>query len=209
MIRWGFFGCKFIFEWANMFIPHMEKYSVIIISWGKIVYRLVADTVEGRQKWRHMGAMRFKSPANHFLFHSLFRPVIKKHPNSASFPICEENSIVSGDLTNGRWPRSRFHIITSSECGEFAHYGDVIMGKMTSQITSLIIVYSTVYSGSDRRKHQRSAALAFVRGIHRGPVNSPHKWPVTRKLFPFDDAIMRCGKKWRVPILRTSCSPFR
>ena len=53
------------------------------------------------------------------------------------------------------------------------HYGDVIMGTMASQITSLIIVSSTVYSGGDQRKHQSSASLAFVRGIHRGPVNSP------------------------------------
>ena len=36
---------------------------------------------------------------------------------------------------------------------------------------------------ADRRKHQCSASLAFVRGIHRGAVNSPHKWPVTRKCF--------------------------
>ena len=41
-----------------------------------------------------------------------------------------------------------------------------------------------------QRKHQSSASLAFVRGIHRRPVNSPHKWPVTRKMFPFDDVIM-------------------
>ena len=40
------------------------------------------------------------------------------------------------------------------------------------------------------RKHQSSASLAFVREIHRGPVNFPHKWPVTRKMFPFDDVIM-------------------
>ena len=70
------------------------------------------------------------------------------------------------------------------------HYGDVIMGAITSQITSLTIVYSTVYSDADPRKHQSSASLAFVWGIHRGPVNSPHKWPVTRKMFPFDDVIM-------------------
>ena len=38
-----------------------------------------------------------------------------------------------------------------------------------------------VYSDADQRKHQSSASLAFVRGIHRGAVNSPHKWPVTRK----------------------------
>ena len=70
------------------------------------------------------------------------------------------------------------------------HYGDVIMSTMASQITSVSIVYSTVCSGPDQRKHQSSASLAFVREIHRWWVNSPHKWPVTPKLFPFDDVIM-------------------
>ena len=64
------------------------------------------------------------------------------------------------------------------------HYNDVIMGAIASQITSLTIVYSTVYSDADQRKHRSSASLAFVRGIHRRPVNSPHKWPVARKCFP-------------------------
>ena len=64
------------------------------------------------------------------------------------------------------------------------------MDTIASQITSLTIVYSTVYSDADQRKHQSSAPLAFSRGIHRGPVNSPHKWPVTLKMFPFDDVIM-------------------
>ena len=63
------------------------------------------------------------------------------------------------------------------------------MGEIASQITSLTIIYSTVYSDVDK-KHQSSASLAFVRGIHRRPVNSPHKRPVTRKMFPFDDVIM-------------------
>ena len=71
-----------------------------------------------------------------------------------------------------------------------ARYTDVIMGRVASQITSLTIVYPTVYSRADQRKHQSSASLAFVRGIHRSPVNSPHKGPVTRKMFPFDDVIM-------------------
>ena len=57
------------------------------------------------------------------------------------------------------------------------------MGIIASQITRLTIVYSTVYSGDDQRKHQSSALLAFVRGIHRRPMNSPHKGPVTRKCF--------------------------
>ena len=70
------------------------------------------------------------------------------------------------------------------------HYIDVIMSPMASQITSLMIVYSTVYSHVDQRKHQSSALLAFGRGIHRWPVNSQHKGPVTRKMFSFDDVIM-------------------
>ena len=60
------------------------------------------------------------------------------------------------------------------------------MSIMPSQITSLTTVYSTVYSGADQRKHQSSASLAFVRGIHRWT----HKWPVRRKMFPFDDVNM-------------------
>ena len=64
------------------------------------------------------------------------------------------------------------------------------MGMVASQITSLTTVYSTGYSDADQRKHQSSASLVFVRGIHRGPVNPPHKWPVTRKMLPFDDVIM-------------------
>ena len=77
-----------------------------------------------------------------------------------------------------------------SECLNDLHYSDIIMSMMVSQITSLTIVYSTIYSGADQGKHQSSASLAFVRGIYRWPVNSPHKGPVTRKMFLFDDVIM-------------------
>ena len=59
------------------------------------------------------------------------------------------------------------------------------------QITSLTIVYSTFYLGTHERKHQSSAPLAFLRGVHRWTVNSPYKWPVTRNMFPFDDVIMQ------------------
>ena len=76
---------------------------------------------------------------------------------------------------------------TSAYC---VHYNDVIMGVIASQITSLTIIYSTVYSDADQRKHQSSASLAFVRGIHWWLVNSPHKGPVTQKMFPFDDVIV-------------------
>ena len=70
------------------------------------------------------------------------------------------------------------------------HYNDVIMSAMASQITSPTIVIATICSGADQRKHQSSASLAFVREIHWWSVNSPHRRPVTRKMFLFDDVIM-------------------
>ena len=86
--------------------------------------------------------------------------------------------------------------------GRAGHYSDVIMGAMASQITRLTIVYPTIYSCADQRKHQSSASLAFVRGIHRWSVNSPHKWPVTRKMFSFGDVIMHdLGLVGKVPNL--------
>ena len=76
------------------------------------------------------------------------------------------------------------------DCWHPAHYNDIIMSVVASQITSLEIVNSMVYSGTDQRKHQSSASLPFVRGIRWSPVNSLHKRPVTRKMFPFDEDIM-------------------
>ena len=117
--------------------------------------------------------------------------------------------MISNTVTENHWVNSKFetgildhrqqhirslppfkHIARASACVIAADtflltlqiHNDVIMSAMASQITSLTIVYSTVYWGS--------ASLAFVRGIHWWPVNSPHEWPVTRKMFPFDDVIM-------------------
>ena len=94
-----------------------------------------------------------------------------------------------------QWPAMyalgmKFLMNDSSGSKLVLHYSDVIMDTIASQITSLTIVYSIIYSCADQRKHQSSASLAFVRGIHRSTVKSPHKGPVTRKLFPFDDVIM-------------------
>ena len=69
------------------------------------------------------------------------------------------------------------------------HYNDVIMTTMASQITSLTVVYA------DQRKHQSSVLLALCAGTSPGPVNSPHKGPVTRKMFPFDDVSMSRGRR--------------
>ena len=72
-------------------------------------------------------------------------------------------------------------------------YCDVIMRAIASQIAGVLIVCSNFCSGADQRKHQNSAPLAFVRGIHRWPVDYPHWGRVTRKIFPFDDVIMGWG----------------
>ena len=76
-------------------------------------------------------------------------------------------------------------VITSSD-----HYSDVIMSAIASQTTGVSIVDSTVCLGVDQRKHQSSASLAFVRGIHQWPLDSPQKGPVARKMLPFDDVTM-------------------
>ena len=73
------------------------------------------------------------------------------------------------------------------------HYNDVTMSAMASQITSITLVYPTLYS---RHRSKKTSSLAFERGNHRWPVNSPHKGPVTRKMFPFDDVIMWYYTLW-------------
>ena len=123
----------------------------------------------------------------------------RKHQSSASL------AFVWG-IHRDRWiPRTKgqlrgkwFHLMTSSWwrhdmvrvsvllflCRESdGQYNDVIISAMASQITSLMIVFSTIYLGADQRKHQSSESLAFVRGIHR--------WP---EMFPFDDVIMDIKK---------------
>ena len=79
------------------------------------------------------------------------------------------------------------------------------MGAMASQITSLMIICSTVHSGADQRIYRSSASLAFVWGIHLSPVNSSHKGPVTRKMLPFDDVIVQRFHV-RVPDPQKSCN---
>ena len=68
---------------------------------------------------------------------------------------------------NDLWKTHFMNIISVSARFGTRHYTDVIMGAIASKVTSLRIVYSSVYSGADQRKHQSSASLAFVRGIHR------------------------------------------
>ena len=93
-----------------------------------------------------------------------------------------------------------------------------IYGRYIYFICSHFSKSETVSSDADEIKNQSSASLAFVRGIHRGPVNSPRKWPVTRKMFPFSDVIMKnvtfrikCNHLYpvnRLKILSAKMSPF-
>ena len=83
------------------------------------------------------------------------------------------------ELLKGHWLGNnmiaRVDSSSASEGTSQYHYSDVIMSAMVSQITNLTIVYEAVYSEADQRKHQSSASMAFVRGVHRSPVNYPHK----------------------------------
>ena len=84
-------------------------------------------------------------------------------------------------------------------------YNDIIMGAVASQIVGVSIVYSAVCTGTDERKYQSSASLAFVKGIHRWLVNSRHKGSVARKMFLFHDVIMICWQNGRGSIDHGYC----
>ena len=89
---------------------------------------------------------------------------------------------------NGSWQGSIRNVMDGVSL-DSVHYNDVIMGVMVSYITNLTIFYSMVYSGTDQRKRQSPASLAFVRGIHQGLVNSTDKWPVIQNLIPFSNFV--------------------
>ena len=134
------------------------------------------------------------------------RNKLQWHLNRNSCIFIQENAF---EMWTGNWQPFWFQIVCivcSHQCAvdglapltaeiSADHYSDVIMGAMASQITSLTIVFSTVYWGTDQRKHQSSVTLAFVGGIPRWLGNSPHKWPATWKMFPFDDIIMHDGNQ--------------
>ena len=83
------------------------------------------------------------------------------------------------------------------------------MSAMASQIAGVSIVYSNVCSGADQRKHQSSASLAFLGGIHRWPMNFPHEGSVMQKMFPFDDIIMKSIGEQLHPTALRGCNYAR
>ena len=115
---------------------------------------------------------------------------------STLLAICAGNSLVPGEFST-QLPVARsfdvsFDLHPNKQLSKqwWGWWFETQSCPLLSQITSLTIVYSIIYSGANQRKYQSSALLAFVRGIHWSPVNSPHKGPVTQKMFPFDDIIM-------------------
>ena len=158
--------------------------------------------MEEALQWCHMSNNVSDHQPLECLFNRLFGITSKKHHRSALLALCEGNPPVTY-----RFPSQRVNNaenISISSLGNLAtgilgiyniplswheshswriHYSDVIMSMMASQIISLMIVYSNIYSGADLWKHQSSASLAFVGEIHRWPVTSPHKGPVTQKCF--------------------------
>ena len=120
--------------------------------------------------------------------------VMCRHAGTMSYMyICRDTDCCMASVVIAGWSLGarfimRESFLSASETP--VPYSDAIMGAMASEITSLMIVYSTV-SSADQRKHQSYASLVFVRGIDRWPMNSPHKWPITRKFLPFDDVIVK------------------
>ena len=143
-----------------------------------------------------------------------------KHPNQChGIQAYIGHALIWVQLTNViHWPKGQGFIktLTMPWCMEegctLSHYNDVMMGGMASHIASLTIVYSTVYS---RRRSTKTSEL-HVTGlcVRNSPVTGefPHKGPVTRKMFPFDDVIMICPWKrhalshWSLVV---SSFPFR
>ena len=103
------------------------------------------------------------------------------HASPTHWYLGNERQFIRMNIYYRRYPcRHMFFFSRKLMC---LHYNDVIMSTMVSQITSLTIVYSTFYSRCRSKRHQSSASLTFMWGIHRWPLHYPHKGPVTWKMF--------------------------
>ena len=143
--------------WAAVTFQHVEKvfpdrWFSLILFWNHFVHML--KRLDYRKDALNYNRINFFNNHNWHPTHVFF---------CMSKQMVSENNICYG-ACNVNDRNKRKH-----------RYSDVIMSTTASQITGVSFVYSTVCSGIDQRKHQSSASLAFVRGIHRSPVNSPHK----------------------------------
>ena len=151
------------------------------------------------------GRVEFR--VSHFDCNRLFHPrVAPSRPGYWSHILANGADLVVSVL----WCQNTFTYTQCSGCYvnnifmiNHLHYDDVTMSKMASEITSVSIVYWNICSNVDQRKRQSSASLAFGGAIHRWPGNYSHKGPVTRKIFPFDDVLMRFRQGPVVPLIGT------
>ena len=155
---------------------------------ASMVYALVGSVCVGGWGWG-VGVVGVLLIAN-----QLRRDPFNETSNVFIFVAIGMDNISCHQFDDKLLPKSilTYHQVDSEWPGiqDFAacHYSDVIMRAMASQIAGVSIVCTAVCS--DKKTHQSFASLAFVRGIHRWPVNSPHKGSVTRKMFPFDTVII-------------------
>ena len=124
----------------------------------------------------HLGTVTAAAPQPS---QAALKVIIMKNPHATSDGKADTTPTPSATVNKKQCQRLHYEniilayatLLVFSQAAEIAgcpgHFSDVIMGAIASQITSLTIVYSTVYSGADQRKHQNSASLACVWGVHR------------------------------------------
>ena len=193
---------------------HFRPRDVSFWSWGFLHYFNFVITLPSHSKIRRVSCFNdvktwgILSVFEHFIAALQFVTCFKNTSSQEWFQIirtCDVPSMYHASVTTisanlqGDWDTVRccLHVKiqqTGQHCSpvhiETQHYNNVIVGALASQIICVSIVYSTVCSGEDQRKHRSFRSLAFVMEIHRWPVKSPHKGPVSQKMFPFDNVIL-------------------
>ena len=182
--RWKFYMCQFQIQW----IYKMHDFYLFISQSDLRLERFSSNSVQIVNWSTVVNLHAYSIPCSIVI--EILQLIIS---NWSSVILCNQNTLQVYSprisVPSHQWPCSPL----MPPCREtrYIHYCDVIMSALASQITRVSIVCPTACSGLDQRKHQSSTSLAFVRGIHRSPGNSPHKGPVTRKMFPLDDVSMR------------------
>ena len=105
--------------------------------------------------------------------------------------LCEGNPPITHGFLSQRTSNAERISILWRHYGRSPHYNDVTMSSIASQITSLTIVYSTGLFGCRSKNTSKLRVTGLCAGNSPGTGELPHKWPVTRKMFPFDDVIMQ------------------
>ena len=175
-----------IHTWKTPVLPHPLAQSEHVLIQSSSEIAALCEATEAWTTWVKLYRKHFEC-----ILLSANRPIfIKKYFRLVSdCPTDNKSTFIQITIWCTTYHNHLSELMLASFHG-CIYYSDVIMSAMASQIASLDIVYSTVYSGADQRKHQSSASLAIGRGIHWWPVNSTRKWPVTWKMFPFDDVIV-------------------